>query len=159
MKITPVYKPSGATSTSIVEEYKQKYQISSVMHAGALDPLAEGLLLLVTEYENQDDVLDLVNTTKSYEFEMVLGFRTDTYDLVGLVETVGIPGDISKCDLGQLANKIDTLQGEITQRVPVFSNMFHKNTWNFRHDLLQLDVDIIDESKKVAIFFANTRIR
>lgn len=54
-------------------------------YAGRLDPLAEGILVLLAG----DDCMkkdEFTSLTKEYEVEILLGFSTDTYDLLGLVE-------------------------------------------------------------------------
>lgn len=53
-------------------------------YAGRLDPMAEGLLLILAgeECKKKDEYLRL---SKQYEFEILMGFQTDTYDILGLL--------------------------------------------------------------------------
>jgi len=53
-------------------------------YAGRLDPLAEGLLLVLTgeECKNKEKYLGL---DKEYEVDVLFGFATDTYDILGKV--------------------------------------------------------------------------
>jgi len=64
-----------------------KLQNQKVGYAGRLDPMAEGLLLLLIGDENkkrkQYERLD-----KEYEFEVLLGIETDSYDILGLIEKI-----------------------------------------------------------------------
>lgn len=56
-----------------------------ITYAGRLDPMAEGLLILLVgdEVKNKEKYLDL---PKTYEFEVLWGMGTDSLDLLGLVE-------------------------------------------------------------------------
>ena len=45
-KIFAVYKPKGPTSNQVLEEIRRKTGIKKVGHAGTLDPLAEGVLVV-----------------------------------------------------------------------------------------------------------------
>lgn len=53
-------------------------------YAGRLDPMAEGLLLVLVGDENKDrsKYLDL---QKTYEFEILIGVASDTYDVMGRI--------------------------------------------------------------------------
>jgi tRNA pseudouridine55 synthase len=87
-EISLVYKPKGMTMGQLVENFKSRfseYIDTPVTYAGRLDPLAEGLVILLSGgmvHRKQE----FLNLDKEYEFEFVLGFRTDTYDILGLVE-------------------------------------------------------------------------
>lgn len=77
-------KPGGCTSHDIVNRWRKLAGTSRVGHLGTLDPMATGLLLLVTgtatrlaPYFNGD--------TKTYDAEITLGMESDTYDSEGEV--------------------------------------------------------------------------
>ena len=63
---------------------KPEFIKETLSYIGRLDPMAEGLLLVLVGEENKEreKYLDL---DKKYEFEILFGFETDTYDLLGLV--------------------------------------------------------------------------
>ena len=49
--IIPVYKAVGITPAQVIDEFRiknLKYKNEAISHAGKLDPMAEGILLLVT---------------------------------------------------------------------------------------------------------------
>lgn len=75
-------KPSGITSHKVVEMIRKKLGIKKVGHAGTLDPLATGLLIIMigkaTKLSNQ-----LISESKTYEVEMKLFIETDTGDVTG----------------------------------------------------------------------------
>ncbi|MCE8169389.1 MAG: tRNA pseudouridine(55) synthase TruB [Candidatus Moeniiplasma glomeromycotorum] len=77
-------KPAGITSHRVVEIIRRKLKIKKVGHAGTLDPLATGLLVIMlgksTKLSSQ-----LINQFKTYEVEMKLFVETDTGDITGKV--------------------------------------------------------------------------
>ena len=84
-----LYKNLGETPNECILRFKkdnQEYAESPMTYAGRLDPMAEGLLLVLSgeELKNKDEYLGL---QKTYEFEILWGFQTDTLDVLGLVES------------------------------------------------------------------------
>ncbi len=78
-------KPSGCTSHDVVNRWRKLAQTKRVGHLGTLDPMATGLLLLVTgtatrlaQFFGKHD--------KTYEAEILFGFTSDTYDAEGEVQ-------------------------------------------------------------------------
>jgi tRNA pseudouridine55 synthase len=88
--VKPVYcvnKPVGATPLSQVILLKKKYpelKTIRIGYAGRLDPMAEGLLLLLTGDENKKK-LSYEKLSKTYTIEVLFGFSTDTQDILGIV--------------------------------------------------------------------------
>lgn len=77
------YKEIGETPLEIVNKYrteKNKYAF-----AGRLDPMARGKMIVLEgiECKEQDKYCGL---DKIYEFEILFGFSTDTYDILGIVQ-------------------------------------------------------------------------
>jgi tRNA pseudouridine55 synthase len=86
-KIINIYKPVGLTPFEVIQKIKQKdpdLLHTKICYAGRLDPLAHGVLLLLTG-ENTKQVTNYLNLPKEYEFEVAFGLQTDTYDLLGYV--------------------------------------------------------------------------
>lgn len=82
-----IYKPAGLTPLQAIDKVRQMYpelQSERLSYAGRLDPMAEGLLILLRQEQNhhRDDFLTL---DKIYEFEMLPGVATDTYDVMGKI--------------------------------------------------------------------------
>src|SRR2546421_7691015 len=79
-----VDKPTGITSHKVIEIIRKKLNIRRVGHAGTLDPLATGLLVIMvgkaTKLSNQ-----LISQFKTYEVEMKLFLETDTGDITGKI--------------------------------------------------------------------------
>ncbi len=81
------YKNMGETPLACLERVRQERSLPAnlpMTYAGRLDPMAEGvmIILLGEECKNKDKYLGL---DKIYEFEILVGFATDTYDLLGMV--------------------------------------------------------------------------
>ncbi len=82
-----IYKSLGQTPLSALERFRADMRLSTdvpITYAGRLDPMAEGLLLILIgdKCKEKDQYLGL---HKTYEFEILVGFSTDTFDLLGLV--------------------------------------------------------------------------
>ena len=83
-----VNKPLGMTPLQVIEKLKQTdpaYEEQKITYAGRLDPMAHGVLLLVVgdEIKRKSHYLSL---PKTYEFTVLFGVETDTYDLLGIVQ-------------------------------------------------------------------------
>jgi tRNA pseudouridine55 synthase len=77
-----IYKPSGPTSHDVVARVRRLLGVRRVGHAGTLDPMARGVLVIcvgsatrIVEYFSE--------MPKSYLAEMTLGIATDTQDVTG----------------------------------------------------------------------------
>jgi tRNA pseudouridine55 synthase len=116
--ILNIYKPKGITSFDIVYQLRKKSGIKKVGHAGTLDPLAEGVLVVLTgsDTKKQDEVL---KTEKEYVAEIGFGICSETNDLEVIPEIANIPSlDYVKKVLPPVLN---SFTGQIEQRVPLYS--------------------------------------
>lgn len=109
-------KPVGPTSHDVVGRLRRLSGQRRVGHAGTLDPLASGVLLVCLGRATRF-VEYLVGLDKVYETTIRLGQATTTYDAEGEV-TSERPVTV---DAGQLAAALDAFRGPIRQRVPPFS--------------------------------------
>jgi tRNA pseudouridine55 synthase len=77
-----VDKPSGPTSHDVVAQARRHFSTRGVGHAGTLDPMASGLLvLLFGEATKLSSVI--TNGDKSYRARIAFGRSTDSYDAQG----------------------------------------------------------------------------
>ena len=77
-----VDKPFGLTSSQVVVRLKKQLKLKKVGHAGTLDPIGTGLLVvLVGKATKKQD--ELMGGVKEYEGEILLGGATDTDDVTG----------------------------------------------------------------------------
>jgi tRNA pseudouridine55 synthase len=102
-----VDKPVGPSSFAVVKRLRSRYGVKAG-HAGTLDPLASGLLLVLLGPATRL-ARYLVGLDKRYETEIRLGLRTTTGDGEGeVVEETPLPR----------LEEIEALEGEIELRVP-----------------------------------------
>src|ERR1700674_4449226 len=110
-------KPAGLTSHDVVNRARRILQQRSVGHLGTLDPLATGVLPLVTGNLTRLAQFYLASE-KTYEGVLRFGFATDTYDAEGEATT---PPQAVKVSLEQLNELLPRFTGMIQQMPPPFS--------------------------------------
>lgn len=81
-----VHKEQGVTSHDVVEQLRKILKQKSVGHAGTLDPMAEGLLVILLGQATKLSAY-ILNQDKSYSLTMKFGLKTDTFDKEGKVLT------------------------------------------------------------------------
>ena len=79
-------KPKGITSHQLVQKVRFCLRQKSVGHCGTLDPMGEGLMLVVVGSACKLSSV-LTSSDKRYEFTFRLGQVTDTLDITGHVIT------------------------------------------------------------------------
>lgn len=113
-----VHKPEGMTSRDVVNRIVRCCpRKTKVGHAGTLDPLATGVLVVaigpatrLIQYSQE--------ATKSYEAHFRLGLTSDTEDITGEVQTVAGAARVSQ---DALENALGKFHGIITQTPPQYS--------------------------------------
>ena len=110
-------KPLEWTSFDIVKKLRAKLKIRKIGHAGTLDPLATGLLILCTGKKTKT-INSIQEQSKEYTGTMVLGKTTPSYDLETEIED---GGDISSLTESFLKSLIPQFEGEIEQTPPIYS--------------------------------------
>lgn len=122
-------KSIGETPLECINRYKAEnpeYQNSKTAYAGRLDPMAEGLLLVLVgdECKNRDEYQGM---DKVYEFDVLLGVSTDTYDTLGIVNDLE-DKIVEKVPLSSLPNNLsevlEKVSGITEQEYPAYSS-FH----------------------------------
>lgn len=116
--ILPLWKEQGMTSHDCVFKLRKILHTKKIGHGGTLDPAVSGVLPIcigkgtkVIEY--------MVDSGKTYEGEITLGFSTTTEDASGeIVEKVPLSTPFSKEEIDAA---MKTMVGEITQIPPMFS--------------------------------------
>lgn len=74
-----VDKPKGWTSFDVVNKIRHLFRVRKVGHAGTLDPMATGLLIVCTGKKTKE-IDGFVGMDKEYDAAMTLGGRTASYD-------------------------------------------------------------------------------
>jgi len=109
-------KPIGPTSHDVIQRLRRLSGQRRIGHAGTLDPLASGVLLVCLGRATRF-VEYLVGLDKTYETTVRLGQATTTYDAEGAV-TLERPVEVTP---EQIEAALAALRGPIQQRVPPFS--------------------------------------
>ncbi len=93
------------------------YEKVNMTYLGRLDPMAEGLLLVLAgDTKDKDEFLKL---DKTYEFEILWGFSTDTYDVLGLTTEIGSMPE--KLDI-KMERLLKDIKDKKTQSYPPYSS-------------------------------------
>lgn len=126
-KVITTHKNIGETPLEALERVRKEEKAASsvpMTYAGRLDPMAEGVLLILVgdECKNKEKYLGL---DKEYEIEVLFGIETDTQDILGLIKRINvdniqrIPGKWK-----DLVKDIDykKYEGKFTQEYPAYSS-------------------------------------
>ena len=122
-KVILINKPINWTSFQVVKKIrfliKKKYQLKKIKvgHAGTLDPLATGLLILCTGKLTKK-IADIQAKNKKYRGSITLGGSTPSYDLETEVNTNYQTSHITE---NLIFNASRSFIGEINQKPPIFS--------------------------------------
>ena len=110
-------KPLEWTSFDVVKKLRNKLKVKKIGHAGTLDPLATGLLILCTGKMTKK-INIIQDQPKEYTGTMVLGKTTASYDLETAIEE---GGDISTLTPEVLNLLVPQFTGAIEQVPPIYS--------------------------------------
>ncbi len=116
--VLAINKPVGITSHDVVYAVRKALGTKAVGHAGALDPFASGLLIILVGKATKlsDSYLGL---DKEYIAQVLFGIQTDSADSEG--EILKLEANITHPD--GLQPVLDSFLPEYTQYVPVFSSV------------------------------------
>jgi len=112
-----VDKPSGMTSHDVVDAVRDALGVRKVGHAGALDPLATGLVIVAVGPATRF-LQFLQIEPKVYECAAAFGIVTDTQDAHGVVVAEAAPPSNLAQRIGE---ELPTLTGEVRQSPPAYS--------------------------------------
>ena len=117
--ILPVDKPAGLTSHDVVARVRRLLGVKRVGHAGTLDPMATGLLVVLVGSATR--LARFVEAgAKGYEGRVVFGSSTDTDDAEGAVTaTAEVPAQLA--DPALAAAAVAGLVGPVEQIPPVYA--------------------------------------
>ena len=110
-----VDKPQGLTSHDVVYRLRRKLQMKKIGHAGTLDPMATGLLIMLIGKATRISQY-LISQDKVYEGRITLGVVTDSQDADGeVMETRPVP----PLEIGQVRESIRSFLGDQIGRAHV----------------------------------------
>ena len=139
-------KPKSFTSFAVVNFLKKRFSLKKVGHAGTLDPLATGLLVVLVGQATKR-ASSFLKDCKTYFVDMVLGVETDTFDVSGRIIKINrsLPPAV------KIKRTIKNYQGEINQRPPIFSAL--KVGGQRLYKLARLGKKIIPKKRKIYISY------
>ncbi len=144
-RVLLIDKPLHWTSFDVVRKIRNTIKIKKVGHAGTLDPLATGLLIVCTGKFTKR-INEYMSQEKEYIGSITLGATTPTYDLESE------PGNF-KCIDNITAELIDAatkkFTGEIMQVPPIHSAIKQKGKPVYL--LARKGVDVVLEPRKISI--------
>ena len=116
--IFAIYKPVGPTSHDVIDQLRHKTGIKKIGHAGTLDPLAKGVLVVAIGREATKKLSGIVKMEKEYMATIRLGEESTTDDAEGVKNKIQVdnPPDIAK-----LKEVIKKFEGDIKQVPPKYS--------------------------------------
>jgi tRNA pseudouridine55 synthase len=144
-KVLLIDKPIGWTSFDAVKKIRTLTRISKVGHAGTLDPLATGLLIICTGKFTKR-INEYMVREKEYIGDFVIGATTPTYDLESKPENYKDFGSINE---ETIRNTAMAFLGEISQVPPAHSAI--KKEGKPAYKLARKGIDVKLEARSVYI--------
>lgn len=152
-EIQLIDKPIGFSSFQIVRIFKKHYK--KVGHAGTLDPIASGLLIILIGKATHK-FNEIQNYEKHYTGEMILGVVTDTFDMSGRIikkmstaQMCSIREDIVRLSINELDEIASSFVGKIEQIPPRFSAI--KQDGKKLYELSRKGQDVQPKKRKVFV--------
>ena len=114
-----VDKPQGITSHDVVHRVRKLTGIKQVGHAGTLDPMATGVMVVAVGKACR--LLRFLEGDKSYLATIKLGLATDTDDIEGKILAENPQAVSDPPDRAAVLAALSAFKGEIEQIPPYFS--------------------------------------
>ena len=115
-------KPVNWTSFKVVSRVRRLTKVKKVGHAGTLDPLATGLLIVCTGKKTKE-ISEYQAQRKKYTGVITLGKSSPSMDLATEIMEKDLPDDLNEEKILFARNKF---LGNIEQVPPMFSALKHK---------------------------------
>ena len=139
-------KPPKWTSHDVVAKIRNHFNFKKVGHAGTLDPMATGLLILLigkaTKLSNR-----FSNQSKIYEGSILLGKKTSSQDIWG---TVIHECNVNKISIDEVLKVFDSFTGKIYQ-IPPMVSAIKKNGVSL-YKLARKGIEVERSAREIEIF-------
>lgn len=146
-EVIKLYKNLGETPLECLGRLRREspeYENAKMTYLGRLDPMAEGLLLvLINSVKDKEKYLGM---DKTYEFEVLWGFETDTYDVLGLVKASLKSPEKLEAKMPGLLKKISEKK---TQVYPPFSSKVFKGNYLTARENRISELDIAEKGVRI----------
>lgn len=144
-----VDKPGGWTSHDVCAFVRKRFRIKKVGHAGTLDPVATGVLVLLLGRGTKQSI-HFSSCEKEYQGVMRLGFQTDSHDSEGTLLKEA-PWEFVTLDL--IREKGRDYTGDIIQVPPMVSALKHQGVRLYK--LARKGEVVPREGRKVTVHYFN----
>ena len=122
-------KPKGLSSFDVIRELRRRLGVRKMGHAGTLDPLATGLLLIGVG-EGTKRLAELIGLPKTYRMAVLLGKRTSTGDSEGEILEARPVGTITE---EAVTVVLAGMVGAIELPVPMYSAVKYRGQPLYRY--------------------------
>lgn len=116
-RVLLINKPYQWTSFDVVNKLRYKFKIKKIGHAGTLDPLATGLLIICTGHMTKR-IEEFMGLEKEYTGKFILGKTTASHDLETEITDIK---DLSALADSAIHEATAALRGKISQLPPMHS--------------------------------------
>jgi tRNA pseudouridine55 synthase len=138
-------KPYGLSSFAVIKKVRYLAKVKKVGHAGTLDPLATGLLIVCTGKFTKK-ISEYMGMEKEYTGTFTLGATTPTYDLESTPEDLQ---DISHLSEEAIHAATTAFTGDILQMPPQFSAI--KKDGKRLYESARMGIEVKVDPRKVNI--------
>lgn len=143
-----VDKPKGCTSHDIVDLVRRRFKIKKVGHAGTLDPMATGVLvILVGGYTKLAG--RFLGDDKEYDATLTLGATSDTADACGKITLSDKPFSAASLKNDAIEEAFKKFLGHTEQMPPAYSAVKFKG--KKLYELARSGVSVKVEPRKIFI--------
>ena len=118
-RLLVINKPIGCTSMDVIRQLRKKLNIKKIGHAGTLDPLATGVLIICTGKFTKK-ITNLINSSKKYHAIINLSAFSETDDAEGPLENINIESK-NIPDINIINKVLKNFTGDIEQTPPKYS--------------------------------------
>jgi tRNA pseudouridine55 synthase len=143
--ILVIDKPKGMTSHDVVKAIRRAASERRVGHAGTLDPMATGVLVVCIGSATRM-IEEIQALPKRYGAEVRLGQSTDSYDAEGKVVAESDPSGVT---LAQIESALAAFRGRIEQVPPMFSALRHEG--ERLYDLARRGEEVSREPRRLQV--------
>ena len=115
--ILNLYKPKGISSFNFINRVKRVKGFKKIGHAGTLDPLASGVMIVLTD-ESTKKQHEYMKQDKVYIAEVLLGAFSESFDLEKDLTFEITPPEVNE---NKLLETLTNLIGELSLPAPIYS--------------------------------------
>lgn len=151
--ILEVYKHLGESNGDIIKRIKQEYRCNKICFAGRLDPMAHGLVIVLTDEDVKNSDKYMYSGYKKYKFEFIVGFKTDSGDLLGLINN----SNNTSNDIINIINCTLNYNKQYNQKYHLFSSFLVNKKPLWWYGINNLKVNLPEKQVNISdIDFLNT---